>query len=811
MHLKFKDAGGKDMLSLVQLFQDYLEKNIVVSIVIIAVILVRFFLRKFPKKYSYIIWAFVGIRMVFDISVSSGISLLGLVEKIRDKSKIKSITKIENINHLPVEDILLGNEEHETIIVNTADQISQVAVGETSTLSLQNLVETILPILAVLWVAGMIVILAYGIASYVNCKKLVRQAVKLKKNVWECDRISSPFVLGILSPQIYIPFHVEEEERKYILAHERYHIRRRDYLIKPFAFALLMVYWINPLAWLAFHLMSQDMEMSCDEAVLERYGNKIKKSYSTSLLSFAQERKQYSFAPIAFGEADAKKRIRNVLRFKKPKMWLVVLLILLIAVFGIACLTNSGEENTSSNTEKNDVGNNVSESEVEEGELPQTPISPELEAIYMEAVERLAKEHIFPNGEQADPYETNGATENYYKILDVDEDGRQELIINYPNASAMATMAYYIFDYDMEKGEFYEELVEWPAVTIYDNGIILAEASHNHGRSNLDDFWPYYVHQYDEESDTYKLVAQVDAWQYIRFEGAEPDADFPQEKDINGDGVVYYLPDENTFEPETIMDNEEYHQWFLKLTEGAQKIEIEYDKIPIEEPVVEIDEDIYNWMYSEDKNGLLSQMQVMAENKDMWMIEPEYANEVYQYTVIDLDRNGRFELIVSHMGGTGIYTYSRFFQINDSYDGLEECETDFIEGQSQPDLMTNEWKLCMDDSTGQFYYVVNDVLRNGAAEQYESIQVLSLKNGKVSVETLASRATIYGENGSEKICKDAEGVIISEEEYEAYVENYFDTGYSKGVAQLIWQDMRELSENQDEMAEQLLSAYYVIE
>ena len=149
---------------------------------------------------------------------------------------------------------------------------------------------------------------------------MVRTAVRLTVNetsgnvrrtikIWECDCIPSPFVLGIFCPQIYIPFRMKEEEQQYILAHESWHIRRHDPLWKLIAFVLLAVYWWNPLAWIAFFYMTRDMEMSCDEAVLAQFGNQIKKGYSASLLAFAMERHPYSFAPVAFGEADAGRRI----------------------------------------------------------------------------------------------------------------------------------------------------------------------------------------------------------------------------------------------------------------------------------------------------------------------------------------------------------------------------------------------------------------------------------------------------------------------------------------------------------------------
>ncbi len=255
-------------------------------------------------------------------------------------------------------------------------------------ISLSDVIHRLMPVLAIIWIVGMVVILGYGIVTYVGCRQMVKQAVRLQKNIWECDTISSPFVLGIISPRIYIPFHMKEEEQKYILAHERYHIRRRDYLVKPFAFILLAIYWLNPLSWMAFRLMSRDMEMSCDEAVLEKYGNGIKKLYSSSLLSFAEDNKKYSFAPISFGEADASKRIRNVLHFRPPKRWLIVLIVLVIAVFGIACLTNAKEktDDNVSAAEKESITGEVPEKNITDQEIKELDLNIHIDEHYATAV-----------------------------------------------------------------------------------------------------------------------------------------------------------------------------------------------------------------------------------------------------------------------------------------------------------------------------------------------------------------------------------------------------------------------------------------
>ena len=174
------------------------------------------------------------------------------------------------------------------------------------------------------------------------------QAVHMEGNIWECDHLATPFVLGIVRSRIYIPFHLSAEEKPYILAHETYHIRRGDPIVRLLAFVLLTFYWINPFVWIAYFLMIRDMEMSCDEAVLLQLGTQIKKAYSNSLLTFATGRKQVTFSPLAFGESGTSGRIKNILDFKKPKVWGSLLAILAVILAAVFCLTSQKTEDDTS-------------------------------------------------------------------------------------------------------------------------------------------------------------------------------------------------------------------------------------------------------------------------------------------------------------------------------------------------------------------------------------------------------------------------------------------------------------------------------
>ena len=260
---------------------------------------------------------------------------------------------------------------------------------------------------------------------------------------------------------------------------------------------------------------------------------------------------------------------------------------------------------------------------------------------------------------------------------------------------------------------------------------------------------------------------------------------------MSGDGfqtarIYFQLEDKQGFEEDT------------QLTEYLSKQHCT-DSISA---IMDAKEDYWDYFTSVNGQwGTYDQILIMAENKEMWTEELEYADEVYQYAVADLDRNGRYEIIVSNMGGTGMYTYSRFFEINENYDGLVECTTDFLEYDSQPDIISEKLETYIDDK-GEFHYAVYDLTKNGAAEYYENVRELILRDGKIITNYLANKSTIYNEETPTITYKDSKGKVIAEEEYMNAASNYF-AEYQKAITSLGWQDVRELGEDTEEVAAQL--------
>ena len=203
-----------------------------------------------------------------------------------------------------------------------------------------------------------------------------------------------------------------------------------------------------------------------------------------------------------------------------------------------------------------------------------------------------------------------------------------------------------------------------------------------------------------------------------------------------------------------------------------------------------------------------NQLMIIAQKKDIWDQEMDYANESYQYTIIDLDRNGRLEIIVSNIGGTGIYTYDRFYEINETYDDLVECETSFLEGESQPDLLLAEQLETYIDDKGRFFYAVVDDVKNGSAEQYQFICSLSLQSGKITTVPIASMSCIYRNSVPKETYNNGAGEAVTADEYAQAVEQYF-AGYEHYTTSMGWQDMRELPEDVEGIREKLFQSYNV--
>lgn len=338
-------------MGLERIFLQLFNMSITAGYVIMAVLIIRLCIRRLPKIYSYILWSIVAFRLLCPVSFASAFSFFNLhcfdeVEK--NGARIQYVTMEADTKEAGNPPVMrngsaLPSEKEVSDITGTEQMAGMINVGDHWG---KNLKEILPGIFSSIWAMGVGILLIYSLFEIIKIKKQTADAVLLEGNIYESDRIRQPFVFGMIRPKIYIPFRLQGQEREYILGHELYHIRRRDYLVKGLAYGIAVVYWFHPLIWAAYYFMCQDMEMSCDEKVISRHGSQIKQSYGRLLLSFATEKRKLA-GPLNFGESNAGKRIKNVLKYKKTGIAAAflggALLIILCLVFATNAKSGAGK------------------------------------------------------------------------------------------------------------------------------------------------------------------------------------------------------------------------------------------------------------------------------------------------------------------------------------------------------------------------------------------------------------------------------------------------------------------------------------
>ncbi len=305
------------------LFLSVLNMSIMGCYIILFVIIIRFLLKKAPKIFSYILWSVVFVRLICPLTIESVYSLIPFKQPIPQNITYLQIPQMNNNTQMTSQTINFALRPIDTNSIN----ISKAWVN------IDN-------IWIIIWLAGIMILISYTIISIIKLNKQLKNSKHIYKNIYETNFPNAPFVFGILKPKIYIPAWIKEEERIYVIKHEEIHIKRFDYLIKIVAFFIVSIHWFNPLVWLAFFLMSNDMEFSCDERVIKEIGNQIKKEYSSSLLSLTTKSRIIGGFFIAFGESNIKYRIKNVLNYKKPSFWLLSFTIIAVCIVSFGLLLN---------------------------------------------------------------------------------------------------------------------------------------------------------------------------------------------------------------------------------------------------------------------------------------------------------------------------------------------------------------------------------------------------------------------------------------------------------------------------------------
>ncbi len=353
-----------------QIFTYIIHTSLTACAVIPAVILVRILLHKAPKKYAYLLWAIVGIHLIFPIRLSSPISIYNAIPTVPAATVTQHTTSDSVV------------KQHKTTVVEQRSQRIPSSNTANSTQVRQHNHLSLITLVSYIWLCGCLTLLLWNLFLLWQTKRSVANAIRKKDNIYECDHLPTPFVLGIVKQCIYIPFHLTPEEQKYILMHEQYHIRRKDPWIKLGAFVLCILYWFHPLIWISYFCMIRDMEMSCDEYVLQNSSSDIRKAYSRSLLNFATQKQNLNAGLLAFGESNTRKRVKNIMKFTTQKKWIGVAATLIIVLAGVSCLTNA-TQNTTAKTKPANTGtpatitNTAADNQTNSAEIPKNTNSAE--------------------------------------------------------------------------------------------------------------------------------------------------------------------------------------------------------------------------------------------------------------------------------------------------------------------------------------------------------------------------------------------------------------------------------------------------
>ena len=311
-----------------EFFLKIINMSISASWLIFAVLILRLVLKKAPKWVNVLLWGIVAIRLICPFSFESALSLIPSAETFPKKiisgpsfDVQSGITPVDNrINDY------LGDRYFEGVTVPA------------------NNGNTIMTILTIVWTIGILLLVAYTVISYWRLHREIDTAVRYKDNIFQSENVSSPFVLGLIKPRIYLPFKLDGQDMEHVVAHEQAHIRRKDHWWKPLGFLLLTIHWFNPLMWLAYVLLCRDIELACDEKVIKGLSNEQRADYTQALVACSVNHRMIAACPLTFGEVGVKERVKSVMNYKKPAFWVIIIAVIVCVGVAVCFLTNPKQD-----------------------------------------------------------------------------------------------------------------------------------------------------------------------------------------------------------------------------------------------------------------------------------------------------------------------------------------------------------------------------------------------------------------------------------------------------------------------------------
>ena len=309
-------------------FLKLVNLSISASWLILAVLVLRVVLKKAPKWVMPLLWSVVALRLVCLFSIESALSLIPSAETI--PSEIVTETR---------EPVLYEQATLDIVTNPTLPSAAEVPVGVS-----RQQAQVDFNIYSVLWLAGMAALLVHALVSAGKLKRKLATAILLRDNIYESEFVDSPFVFGVVKPNIYLPMHMDEGTAAYVIAHERAHLARRDHWWKVLGYLVLALHWFNPLVWVAYILFCRDIELACDEKVVRGLDGAARADYSQALLSCAAPKRAVAACPLAFGEGNIKTRVKSALHYKKPAFWVAAAAVLAVVIVAVCFLTNPRSE-----------------------------------------------------------------------------------------------------------------------------------------------------------------------------------------------------------------------------------------------------------------------------------------------------------------------------------------------------------------------------------------------------------------------------------------------------------------------------------
>ena len=312
-----------------ELFLKIINMSISASWLVLAVLLLRLVLKKAPKWVNVLLWGIVAIRMICPFSFESALSLIPSAETIPLDIEMAAKPTIDS--GVPA-------------INSVVNPVLSSFAPPQHVLTSANPLQIWIPILNIIWLVGVSTFLLYTAVSYWRLRRKVDTSVRYKDNIFQSENVSSPFVLGIIKPRIYLPFNMNGQDLEHVVAHEQAHIRRRDHWWKPLGFLLLTIHWFNPLMWLAYVLLCRDIELACDEKVIKELDNEQRADYAQALVVCSVNRPMIAACPLAFGEVGVKDRVKSVMNYKKPAFWVIIIAVIACVIVAVCFLTNPKQD-----------------------------------------------------------------------------------------------------------------------------------------------------------------------------------------------------------------------------------------------------------------------------------------------------------------------------------------------------------------------------------------------------------------------------------------------------------------------------------